>query len=45
MATNKKKHVFWLTPEAKTMVEEDARADNCGSQSEFVEKAIRFYDG
>ena len=45
MATNKKKHAFWLTPEAKTMVEEDARADNCGSQSEFVEKAIRFYDG
>ena len=45
MATNKKKHAFWLTPEAKTMVEEDARVDNCGSQSEFVEKAIRFYDG
>ena len=33
MATNKKKHAFWLTPEAKTMVEEDTRADNCGSQS------------
>lgn len=45
MATNKKKHAFWLTPEAKTMVEEESRADNCGSQSEFVEKAIRFYDG
>ena len=45
MATNKKKHAFWLTPEAKTMVEEDAREDNCGSQSEFVEKAVRFYDG
>ena len=45
MATNKKKHAFWLTPEAKTMVEEDTRADNCGSQSEFVEKAVRFYDG
>lgn len=45
MATNKKNHVFWLTPEAKTMVEEDSRADNCCSQSEFVEKAIRFYDG
>ena len=27
------------------MLEEDARADNCGSQSEFVEKTIRFYDG
>ncbi|MFR8204723.1 MAG: hypothetical protein ACLU8T_10855 [Oscillospiraceae bacterium] len=27
------------------MVEIDAHMDNCGSQSEFVEKAIRFYDG
>ena len=36
MATNKGKHAFWLTPEAKAMVEEDAHADNCGSQSEFV---------
>ena len=45
MATNKRKHAFWLTPEAKAMVEEDAHADNCGSQSEFVENAIRFYDG
>ena len=44
MATNKRKHAFWLTPEAKAMVE-DAHADNCGGQSEFVEKAIRFYDG
>ena len=45
MAANKRKHAFWLTPEAKAMVEEDAHADNCGSQSEFVEKAIRFYGG
>ena len=27
------------------MVEIDVHLDNCGSQSEFVEKAIRFYDG
>lgn len=27
------------------MVEIDFQLDNCGSQSEFVEKAIRFYDG
>ena len=45
MATDKRKHAFWLTDEAKKMVEIDAHLDNCGSQSEFVEKAIRFYDG
>ena len=45
MATDKRKHAFWLTDTAKEMVERDAHLDNCGSQSEFVEKAIRFYDG
>ena len=45
MATDKRKHAFWLTGEAKKMVEIDVHLDNCGSQSEFVEKAIRFYDG
>lgn len=45
MATDKRKHAFWLTDAAKEMAEIDAHLDNCGSQSEFVEKAIRFYDG
>ena len=27
------------------MVESDVALGNCGSQSEFVEKAVRFYDG
>ena len=45
MATDKRKHAFWLTDAAIEMVEIDAHLDNCGSQSEFVEKAIRFYDG
>lgn len=44
MATDKRKHAFWLTDAAKEMVEIDVHLDNCGSQSEFVEKAIRFYD-
>ena len=43
MATDKQKHAFWLTDEAKTMVEIDFQLDNCGSQSEFVEKAICCY--
>ena len=45
MATGKRKHAFWLTDEVKKMVEIDFQLVNCGSQSEFVEKAIRFYDG
>lgn len=45
MTNNKEKYAFWLTPEAKKMVESDMALGNCGSQSEFVEKAVRFYDG
>ena len=41
----KKKHAFWLMPETKTLVEQMYAADNCKSQSEFVEKAIQFYAG
>ena len=45
MTNNKEKYAFWLTPEAKKMVEAGVALGNCGSQSEFVEKAVRFYDG
>ena len=45
MTNNKEKYAFWLTPEAKKMVESDVALGNCGSQSEFVEKAVRFYVG
>ena len=44
MTNNKEKYAFWLTPEAKKMVESDVTLGNCGSQSEFVEKAVRFCD-
>ena len=45
MTNNKEKYAFWLTPEAKKKIEINAPLANCGSQSEFVEKAVRFYDG
>ena len=45
MTNNKEKYAFWLMPEAKKMIEINAPLANCGSQSEFVEKAVRFYDG
>ena len=41
MSDVKKKHAFWLTPETKDLVEQVYAADNCKSQSEFVEKAIQ----
>ena len=45
MTNNKEKCAFGLTPEAKKMIGINAPLANCGSQSEFVEKAVRFYDG
>lgn len=45
MSDVKKKHAFWLTPKTKDLVEQVYAADNCKSQSEFVEKAIQFYAG
>ena len=41
----KSKFALWLTPEAKTLVETHYETANCRSQSEFIEKAIRFYTG
>lgn len=45
MADFKKKCAVWLTPETKELVERVYAADNCKSQSEFIEKAIQFYAG
>ena len=45
MVTGKEKFALWLTPEAREMDREAYRGDNCASQSEFIEKAVRFYCG
>lgn len=42
---NKKKFPFWMYPETRTLIEKWYRQDNCQSQSEFIEKAVRFYCG
>ena len=42
---NKKKFPLWLYPETRQLVTDWYRKDNCQSQSEFLEKAIRFYCG
>jgi len=45
MVTGKEKFALWITPEAKKEVESHYREDNCKSQSEYIEKAVRFYSG
>ena len=45
MVKNKEKFALWLTPEAKRLIEKKYQEDNCGSKSEFIEKAVRFYCG
>ena len=45
MPNSKKKSAIWLMPETKELVGRMYAADNCRSQSEFIEKAIRFYAG
>ena len=42
---NKRHFSLWLHPETLDDVENHFRHDNCKSQSEFIEKAIRFYIG
>lgn len=45
MAAEKARHTIWLTNEAWEKVKNNYRSDNCSTQNEFVEKAIRFYAG
>lgn len=42
---NKVKFPLWAYPETMTEVEVHYKNDNCKSQSEFIEKAIKFYVG
>ena len=45
MVIGKEKFALWITPEAKREVETNYKQDNCKSQSEYIEKAVRFYSG
>jgi len=42
---NKRHFSLWLHPETLDNVEKHFKHDNCRSQSEFIEKAIKFYLG
>ncbi len=45
MVRDKQKFALWLTPETKQKIESHYRGDNCKSQSEFIERAVKFYCG
>lgn len=45
MQTEKARHTIWLTNKAWEQVKNHYRDDNCSTQNEYVEKAIRFYTG
>jgi hypothetical protein len=42
---NKRKFALWVHPEILENVKLIYKKDNCRSQSEFIEKAILFYNG
>ena len=45
LSKDKVKFPLWFYPETRDCVRELFRSDGCRSQSEFIEKAIRFYVG
>ena len=45
MVKGKVRSTIFFTPSVKEQIEASYRADNCGSQSDFVEKAVEFYLG
>lgn len=45
MVEGKIKFPLWIAPETKEIVAESFRQDNCKSMSEYIEKAILFYNG
>ena len=45
MVKGKERATVWFSPAIKDKIEDHYRADNCKSQSEFIEKAVEFYLG
>lgn len=45
MASEKVKFALRMAPETQELVKKMGPLDNCQSQNEFIEKAIRFYAG
>ena len=45
MKEEKNRHTVWLTDAAWNAVKGHYQRDNCSTQNEYIEKAIRFYSG
>ncbi len=45
MNEEKNRHTVWLTDETWHQVKGHYQRDNCSTQNEYIEKAIRFYSG
>ena len=45
MSEEKARHTVWLTNETWAMVKKTYHSDNCTTQNEYIEKAVRFYTG
>ncbi len=45
METGKRRHTIWLDDDVWNQVRDHYRANNCTTQNEYIEKAIRFYTG
>ena len=45
MKTERDRHTVWVNPATWDMVRYHYKRDNCSTQNEFIEKAIRFYCG
>lgn len=45
MKEEKNRHTVWLTDGAWNAVKGHYQGDNCSTQNEYIEKAIRFYSG
>lgn len=45
MNENKKKFALYMKPESFELVKDLYKKDDCRSQSEFIEKAVKFYSG
>lgn len=42
---NKQRTTIWLSSETMNQLDEMSERNNCKSRSEFIERAIQFYDG
>ena len=40
----KKKFLLWIYPSTQELVKNNSRKDHCKSQSEFIERAIQYYE-